>query len=460
MIHLNSISKLLNYSKVLALLFISNSAFSQNVTVNPGAVSYATLKGAFDAINAGTHTGAITIDIVANTAETAPAVLNSTGIGSASYTSVLLRPINDGVSISGATATGRGLVELNGTDNITIDGDNPNTGGTNRNLTIVNTATNTITYTSVIRVATGTGNLTADNVTLSNLILNGNATGRNLSTATSTTGSENTTFGVIVGPNGSTTTPTAITSVTGAMTTGATANAFVLNNCVINQVARGFAFLGTVAASSTSVTATNNTVGTAGAVTPSIPPFTSPSNTVYTKGIIVQGFTSLNVSGNTIQNIISYVGTVINGIEITTAGGVAGGAISVSNNTLSSITNNGTSGCNGIIFSSSAAPFTIANNNISNVQDLGSASIAGISVSSSAASPSGTISGNKVSTVYARSTSGYAARGILISSGTAISITNNMIWDINAVGNNSNTGTTFGARVNSNFWGYKSFHTK
>ena len=41
------------------------------------------------------------------------------------------------------------------------------------------------------------------------------------------------------------------------------------------------------------------------------------------------------------------------GIEITTAGGVAGGAISVSNNTLSSITNNGTSGCNGIIFSSS-----------------------------------------------------------------------------------------------------------
>ncbi|MBK8825603.1 MAG: hypothetical protein IPO26_02590 [Saprospiraceae bacterium] len=110
MIHLNSISKLLNYSKVLALLFISNSAFSQNVTVNPGAVSYATLKGAFDAINAGTHTGAITIDIVANTAETAPAVLNSTGIGSASYTSVLLRPINDGVSISGATATGRGLV--------------------------------------------------------------------------------------------------------------------------------------------------------------------------------------------------------------------------------------------------------------------------------------------------------------------------------------------------------------
>ena len=102
--------------------------------------SFTNLKGAFDAINAGTHTGDIVINVSANTAETAPCILNSSGAGSASYTSVLIQPSNDGVTISGATVTGRGLIELNGADNVTINGDNPNTGGTNRNLTITNTA--------------------------------------------------------------------------------------------------------------------------------------------------------------------------------------------------------------------------------------------------------------------------------------------------------------------------------
>lgn len=64
----------------LLLLFIINS-HAQNVTVNPGSGSYPTLKAAFDAINLGTHTGVITIDIVGNTTETATAVLNASGVG-------------------------------------------------------------------------------------------------------------------------------------------------------------------------------------------------------------------------------------------------------------------------------------------------------------------------------------------------------------------------------------------
>ena len=79
---------------------------------------------------------------------------------------MLIRPTADGVSISGNPAQGFGVIQLNGADNVTIDGDNPNTGGTNRDLTVANTATATTTYNSVIRVATAsTTNTTADNNT-------------------------------------------------------------------------------------------------------------------------------------------------------------------------------------------------------------------------------------------------------------------------------------------------------
>jgi hypothetical protein len=70
------------------------------------------------------------------------------------YTSVLVRPTADGVTVSGNPVTGFGVIQLKGADNVTIDGDNPNTSGTNRNLTINNTATNTVIANSCIRIAT------------------------------------------------------------------------------------------------------------------------------------------------------------------------------------------------------------------------------------------------------------------------------------------------------------------
>ena len=77
---------------LLGVLFVLGmvGAHAQNVNVNPGAGSYATLKAAFDAINLGTHTGAITVDIVGNTTEAASAVLNASGAGAASYTSIII----------------------------------------------------------------------------------------------------------------------------------------------------------------------------------------------------------------------------------------------------------------------------------------------------------------------------------------------------------------------------------
>ena len=66
------------------LMSLPTTGFGQNVNVNPGAGTFSTLKEAFDAINLGSYTGAITIDIVNNTTQTTSAVLNASGTGSSS----------------------------------------------------------------------------------------------------------------------------------------------------------------------------------------------------------------------------------------------------------------------------------------------------------------------------------------------------------------------------------------
>ena len=236
-----------------AVTFMSATASAQvSVTATAGTVGptpYTTVKGAFDAINAGTHQGAVTISITASTAEGATAaVLNGSGAGAAVYTSVLIRPTVDGVTIAGASVTGRGVIELNGADNVTIDGDNPNTGGTNQNLTIQNTAANTVTFTSVVRIALSTLITSGDNDVVKNCIILGSATGRNVAAATSQAGSEFTTYGILVGGGASTVTnttaPSAIASVTTTIGAGITATNFTSDNNSIDACSRGVAVQG------------------------------------------------------------------------------------------------------------------------------------------------------------------------------------------------------------------------
>ncbi len=262
-----------------------------------GPTPYNTVSDAFAAINAGTHQGAIVLGIGANTTEPGPAVLNSSGAGTASYTSVLLSPSIDGVSISGATTTGRGLIELNGADNVTIDGDNPNTSGINRNLTIQNTAANTVTFTSVVRIAMAATVVTsADNNTIKNLNIIGSSPGRNISTATSTAASENTTFGFFAGPGGSTasatTAPAPITSVLTGVAAGATAtNLVVSNNNFTGSMARAINANGSATTVFPGLQINGNTIGnaTAGAV-----------DQVTAIGITAQGSTNAIIFGNTV----------------------------------------------------------------------------------------------------------------------------------------------------------------
>lgn len=101
----------------------------------PGPTDYPTLKDAFDAINAGTHQGVITATVLANTTETASAVLNASGTGAAAYTSLSIQPSGGAARTVSGSIVGA-LVELNGADNVSIDG--LNSGG--NSLTFSNAA--------------------------------------------------------------------------------------------------------------------------------------------------------------------------------------------------------------------------------------------------------------------------------------------------------------------------------
>lgn len=111
--------------------------------------NYATLKLAFDNINNGTHQGSIEILLRSSTFEDVTAALNESGSGSANYSSVLIYPTAADLSISG-TFNGNTLINLNGADNVTIDG-RVNATGTEKNLTIVNYSVVSTTNTSTIR---------------------------------------------------------------------------------------------------------------------------------------------------------------------------------------------------------------------------------------------------------------------------------------------------------------------
>lgn len=139
-------SKTLNMRQKIFILLLcyfflgisSNAQVSLTATSGTLSGSYTTVKGAFDAINAGTHHGVITITLTGNTTETSSAALNASGSGSSVYLSVRIYPTNTGITISGNL--GSPLIDLNGADNVTIDG-RVNATGLTADLTIRNTNT-------------------------------------------------------------------------------------------------------------------------------------------------------------------------------------------------------------------------------------------------------------------------------------------------------------------------------
>ena len=148
-------------------------ASAGNVTVvatagTAGPTGYPTLQGAFAAINAGTHQGAVTVWLMNSTTETSSCALNAP-VAPASYSSVLVLP-NGTQTVSGAIAAGSPLIDLNGAKNVRIDGYNQ--------LTLANTTVSATAGTSTIRFISSTaGAGGAQNNIVANCSIQGSATG-------------------------------------------------------------------------------------------------------------------------------------------------------------------------------------------------------------------------------------------------------------------------------------------
>ena len=95
------------------------------LTATQGTLSgtYTSLSGAFAKINDGTHKGVIDIKITGNITEpgTTTALLKSNT--PSSYSSLTIKPQGGDWTVSGTITANRGIIELAGADNVTIDGD-------------------------------------------------------------------------------------------------------------------------------------------------------------------------------------------------------------------------------------------------------------------------------------------------------------------------------------------------
>ncbi len=161
------------------------SPITVNATQGLMSSSYSTLKEAFDAINLGTFRGDISIFINASTTESASASLNASLSGSANYISVTIYPTTSGITVSGNLNTS--LINLNGADNITIDG-RVNATGSTKGLIISNT--NTGSSASTLRLTASAQNNTIKYCTLKGSSTN--ASGGIIAFASSTSGTGNT----------------------------------------------------------------------------------------------------------------------------------------------------------------------------------------------------------------------------------------------------------------------------
>ncbi len=141
--------KILLIFSFLVIVFGVNKAWSQVSVISTGgsssSASYSTLGAAITAVNSGVHGGTIEITIHSNTIETASVSIDSSGsVGGAIYSSILIKPADSSTvnKVVSTSVSGIILLNLQGADNVTIDG-RPLGLGTNNFLTFSHTNTTT-----------------------------------------------------------------------------------------------------------------------------------------------------------------------------------------------------------------------------------------------------------------------------------------------------------------------------
>jgi hypothetical protein len=424
----------------------------------PGPTGYTTLKGAFDAINAGTHQGAITVNVCADTTETASAALNASGTGGSSYTGITVNPAGGAArTISGAIAAGSPLVDLVGASNVVIDG--LNSGG--NTLTLANTTAAATAGTSTIRFIEGAKSNTVTRTTVlgSSTAAVATAAGNILFSTSTVAGgnSGNMISNNDFGPAGANLPTKMISAV------GTTLN-FNTNNTIDTNLIHDF-FSPTLSVSGISVQAGNSGWAISNNRIYQTAPRTFTATALRYAGITLNGSTTLgnySVTGNIIgfgaangtgtttisgsTNTFRGIDTVTLNITVPTV--ISGNFVSGINQTTAGTGTTSSAPFVGIMLGSSDGLFTATGNQVGSLD--GSSTIA---VTSNAASLAGwavgifnfsfqatTISNNQIGSfaLGGSATTAVAFRGIYVNTGTGptllATINNNTVANVSSTG--------------------------
>jgi len=306
-----------------------------SVNVGTGQ-TYTTLTasgGLFAAINAGVLTGNVTVNITSNTSENGTHALNQwPEDGDGGYTLTIQPGDASTKTLSGSSTSG--LIKLNGTDRVTIDG---RSGGSGNYLTFTNT--NSGTSSSVIWIASASASNGATGVTVRNCTVMGHA--------------PTTTYGGIIISSGTT-----IGGVAEAQN-----NNITITNNEVKKAVYGVAAVGPTG-NQTGLVISNNTIGSA-----------TSGDKIGLQGIALLQQQDLEVANNSVFGI-SRSGGDNNAAGIYVAGTISGGSIKT--NKIYDIKNTHTSGyaASGMLINSSTAStnLTISNNLIYDVAGYGWAS--------------------------------------------------------------------------------------
>ncbi len=418
------------------LLMMSAMAAAQNVTVagSTGANgSYPTLGAAFTALNGNTNQSgnAIAISIIGDTTEGASAVLNEATGGA--WASVSITPSGTR-TVTGAIAGH--LIDLNGADNVTIDG-----LGT---LTIENT-TSGVTSTTIRFIADATNN------TVQNCVIKGSGTIATLGTIFFSTGTATGNDGNVITNN--TITSSGATFPTNAIYSAGTSAAIDNSGITISGNNISDYFNATLVSVGINVSGTGNSTWTI-----SNNKLFQTATRVYTatnthNGINVGTGSGYTISGNTIGFANSGGTGTTNIVGLTT--GALGGTFPTA------YTTGGTANATRYIainaaFTAAGAVSNIQNNTIAGFALYTSSGASttngvwcGINVTSGNANI-GTTTGNTIGatsgngSVYtAATTTGGTAVGIFATSANTVSIQNNTMGAIDAVGTTATTAGGF-----------------
>jgi hypothetical protein len=395
---------------LMAILASSNFYSQVNVSATAGTATgtYTTLKGAFDAINAGTHQGAISISITASTTETATASLNASG-GATIYTSVVIKPaVGVTATISGDLASAP-LVRIQGS-NITLDGSNV-ASGTTRNLTLTNTS---VTAPQVLTFIAASAAVANSNIMVKNL-------------------------NIINGINSS----SALVMYDGATTPvgGFFNNVTIQNNSIKKAYMGIYLFAAIAAGNGANTLVTGNDISASG----------TDANRLG--GVYVQGADGVTVSNNIIGNFETASTEIKRGVWFAT-GTVNSSIIS---NTITNLGYTGTStgGASGITVTSgntgasAVANIIVRGNTVSNFTSSGTGTLFAGIYAGGALTSGVTIDNNKINGIKNTNIGGYGAQGIYLAT---TSLTANTLVSNNVVNGIAGYGyaTTGGVNDNGN----------